>query len=368
MIIFRISLPIYFFFFKLSKKIDIKFLKILLIVVISYFSEVMVVILSKYSYTWKKIQVANTLFYCLSKYTNIEIDFKHEIIWSVESSTKQQLYKKKTLIANNQSLVLEKRGTQRCASVATCNLNQWSLDFDGNLSRIMESIRIAKSNNCRLRVGPELEVSGYGCEDHFLEEDTMFHCWQSIEAVIESGITKDILCCFGMPVTHNSVCYNCGVWICNNQIVLIRPKMHLANDGNYREPRYFTAWSKQFGELEKYVLPLSIQKLTKQSTVPIGPGIIQLTDASVASETCEELFTPLSPFIHYALNGVDIVCNSSGSHHNLRKLDVRLDLMRNSSRRCGGVYLYANQQGCDGNRLYYDGCAMILNNGDLIKQ
>ena len=34
----------------------------------------------------------------------------------------------------------------------------------------------------------------------------------------------------------------------------------------------------------------------------------------------------------------------------------------------GGVYLYANQQGCDGDRLYYDGCAMIVVNGRVVAQ
>jgi hypothetical protein len=32
------------------------------------------------------------------------------------------------------------------------------------------------------------------------------------------------------------------------------------------------------------------------------------------------------------------------------------------------VYLYANQQGCDGNRLYFDGSAMIFLNGELLAQ
>ena len=31
-------------------------------------------------------------------------------------------------------------------------------------------------------------------------------------------------------------------------------------------------------------------------------------------------------------------------------------------------YLYANQRGCDGGRLYYDGCAMILCNGTILAQ
>jgi NAD+ synthase (glutamine-hydrolysing) len=34
----------------------------------------------------------------------------------------------------------------------------------------------------------------------------------------------------------------------------------------------------------------------------------------------------------------------------------------------GGIYLYANQQGCDGDRLYYDGSAMIVLNGVVIAQ
>lgn len=34
----------------------------------------------------------------------------------------------------------------------------------------------------------------------------------------------------------------------------------------------------------------------------------------------------------------------------------------------GGIYLYANQQGCDGDRLYYDGCCLIAMNGKIIAQ
>lgn len=34
----------------------------------------------------------------------------------------------------------------------------------------------------------------------------------------------------------------------------------------------------------------------------------------------------------------------------------------------GGIYLFANQKGCDGDRLYYDGCSMIAINGDIVAQ
>ncbi len=99
--------------------------------------------------------------------------------------------------------------------VATCNLNQFAMDFDGNLERIKQSIAECRAQGARLRLGPELEIPGYGCEvsgieirtrslvlivagfhsttpvhvvsdslstlshqDHFLEEDTTAHSWE----------------------------------------------------------------------------------------------------------------------------------------------------------------------------------------------
>jgi hypothetical protein len=40
----------------------------------------------------------------------------------------------------------------RLATLATCNLNQWALDFDGNLRRIIKSIEDAKAKGARYRV------------------------------------------------------------------------------------------------------------------------------------------------------------------------------------------------------------------------
>lgn len=70
------------------------------------------------------------------------------------------------------------------------SLNQWAMDFQvtrlhpartfhlklkvcvviqGNMERIIESIVVAKARGAAVRVGPELEIPGYGCLDHFLE-------------------------------------------------------------------------------------------------------------------------------------------------------------------------------------------------------
>ncbi|GAB9464655.1 Nad+ synthetase [Globisporangium polare] len=254
-------------------------------------------------------------------------------------------------------------------TVATCNLNQWALDFDGNLERILVSIQEAKKRGARYRVGPELEVSGYGCEDHYLEQDTFMHCWESMEAILRSDVTNDILCDIGMPVMHNGVRYNCRVYVLNQKIHFIRPKLFFADDGNYRETRWFTTWKTSARKgIEDHLLPPSIHKIAGQVRVPFGAGAISLLDTCCSSETCEELYTPDSPHINLGLAGVEIIGNGSGSHHQLRKLDQRMDLIRGATTKSGGVYLYANQQGCDGGRLYYDGCAVIVVNGQVVAQ
>lgn len=40
-----------------------------------------------------------------------------------------------------------------------------------------------------------------------------------------------------------------------------------------------------------------------------------------------------------ALDGVEIITNSSGSHFALQKLDTRLQLIMEATRKSGGVYL-----------------------------
>lgn len=89
-------------------------------------------------------------------------------------------------------------------------------------------------------------------------------------------------------------------------------------------------------------------------------------DTCLGVELCEELFTPMSPHIGMGLDGVEVFTNSSGSHHELRKLNRRVELIKEATMKLGGIYLYANQQGCDGDRLYYDGCAMIAVNGKIV--
>ena len=96
--------------------------------------------------------------------------------------------------------------------------------------------------------------SGYGCEDHFLESDTLLHSWEVVVELLKSPATRDMLLDVGMPVMHKNVTYNCRVAFYNGKLLLVRPKMALCDDGNYRESRWFTAWTRT-RQVEDYHLP-----------------------------------------------------------------------------------------------------------------
>jgi NAD+ synthase (glutamine-hydrolysing) len=108
------------------------------------------------------------------------------------------------------------------------------------MERILESIVIARARGATVRVGPELEIPGYGCLDHFLEGkrereplfffffslgfcrvvtnlllrlmlivdgwmriyagDTVLHSWEVLASILSSDNTLDILCDIGMYV------------------------------------------------------------------------------------------------------------------------------------------------------------------------
>ncbi|EPB74390.1 hydrolase, carbon-nitrogen family [Ancylostoma ceylanicum] len=226
----------------------------------------------------------------------------------------------------------------------------------------------AYNTGARLRLGPELEIPGYGCADHFFEIDTEVHSWEILKEIVDNSKKwPELLIVTGMPVRHRMLLYNCLVSVLNGKILMIRPKMVLCDDDIYRESRWFERWSKPLSTFE---FELSPGYGFEQATVPFGDGVLRSSDGvTIGFEICEELWASHSRHIELGLRGVDIICNGSGSHHILGKSNYRINqLILGGSQKTGGIYLYSNHRGCDGDRVYYDGGSTIAQNGKLYAQ
>lgn len=130
-------------------------------------------------------------------------------------------------------------------------------------------------------------LSGYSCEDHFYESDTLLHSWEVMATFLNSPICTDILVDVGMPVMHKNVTYNCRVAFLNKRILLIRPKMLLCEDGNYRETRWFSPWTKV---IFRKFLYLSFRKFCQ---------ILPKTSFHFSGENSGGLFFATNDFANY---------------------------------------------------------------------
>lgn len=109
-----------------------------------------------------------------------------------------------------------------------------------------------------------------------------------------------------------------------------------------------------------------IARKINQVTCPIGDAVIATQDTCLGHEVCEEMWNVKSTHIEMSLSGVEIISNSSGSYMQLRKAHLITDLVKHTSFKAGGAYLYSNLRGCDGQRVLFNGCSAISLNGDII--
>ncbi len=120
--------------------------------------------------------------------------------------------------------------------------------------------------------------------------------WLSVRELLADPALHGILIDVGLPLQHRNCRYNARALLLDGKILCFRPKMYLANDGNFREMRFFTPWNRP-RHVEEYYLPPEVQRQQGRMHVPIGDVVLSLVDTCLAAETCEELFTPKSPHI-----------------------------------------------------------------------
>ena len=247
--------------------------------------------------------------------------------------------------------------------VSTSALQVQSMNFDHNYDVFMKSLFEALDQGSKFHLGSELFVTAHGALSHHKEADTLRAANEILIKILKTA-PKGIAYTVNMPWLHNDVLYNSVVVCLNGEIKHIVPKIAMADDGNYREGQFFTPWNSSKG-IEETLLPVELQTVTKKS-VTIGRAILNINGVLIACEICEEAWSQDSPNTEYFKQGVHIIFNPSASHAQLRKLHKRVKIVCDATEKYGGLYLYSNQKGCDGDRAIYDGAAMASFNGQLL--
>ncbi len=233
-------------------------------------------------------------------------------------------------------------------------LNQIPMDWDGNTSRILDAVRLARSQDVHILCLPELCITGYGCEDMFLAPHVWQTAWEMLQKIVPE--TDGMIVSVGLPLFITNGVYNCVCMISDGRIVGFVAKQHLAGDGLHYEPRWFRAWPSE-----------TISQFHHDGhSWPIGDLIFDCDGVRIGFEICEDAWVAGRPGNRMAECGVDIILNPSASHFAFGKHEVRKRFVLEGSRSFGVSYVYANLCGNEAGRAIYDGGALIASGGDMI--
>jgi NAD+ synthase (glutamine-hydrolysing) len=234
-------------------------------------------------------------------------------------------------------------------------VNQTPMDWISNRTNIISCIEEARSQSVSLLCMPELCITGYGCEDMFLANDTCQTAMEMLLDILEH--TQNMIVVVGLPIRLNNHIFNTAAILADKQIKGFVCKKNLANNGIHYETRWFQAWPPN----EK--TEISINGIN----YPVGDYILDIQGVRIGFEICEDAWVPGRPGRDLYLQGVDIILNPTASHFSFYKTNTRERFIQDGSRAFGIAYIYANLLGNESGRAIFDGDAMIAQAGEMIR-
>jgi NAD+ synthase (glutamine-hydrolysing) len=240
--------------------------------------------------------------------------------------------------------------------IAGATVNQTPIDWKNNTLHILQAIAEAQKQNVRILCFPELCVTGYGCEDLFLNAWVCTRAWEEVLVIKEK--CDDITVAIGLPFRLKDVTYNAVCVIRNRTILGVTFKQNLAKDGVHYEPRWFT--EGQPG--------MVTQCITGRDAFPVGDVIYSIEDVSIGFEVCEDAWRKKDrPGYRLCERGVQLILNPSASHYAMGKSLLReREVVIEGSDKFACAYLFVNLLGNEAGRIIYDGDIIAAQKGKLI--
>lgn len=114
-------------------------------------------------------------------------------------------------------------------------------DCHANAQEIMRLICEMKEEHAKVMVFPELCITGYTCQDLFLQRRLLDSAWDSLMEITAYTEDVDALIFVGLPLRHNGKLYNVAAVLNHGSILGFVPKTHLPNYNEFYEQRHFAA-------------------------------------------------------------------------------------------------------------------------------
>lgn len=230
-----------------------------------------------------------------------------------------------------------------------------------NLEEIKRIIEQSKRQKVEVLVFPELNITAYTCGDLFQQDILLQSALEALQEIVQYSKHYTGLVFLGLPLIHEQRLYNCAVAIQMGEILGVVPKIYIPNDNEFYEKRWFTSGYPYL------VDPTEIELFGEK--YPFGGLIFREKNHQlmIGVEICEDLWAPLSPGMHLALNGANLIVNLSASNELVAKTDYRRQLVASQSAKMLSAYVYTSA-GIDESTtdVVFGGESLIYENGRAI--
>ena len=235
-------------------------------------------------------------------------------------------------------------------------------DPEYNAGVCIEAIKAEAAKGAKIIVLPELVLTGYTCQDLFLQDTLIAEAKEQLCRVIVETADVDALVFIGLPMELCGKLYNVAAVFSHAGIKGFVPKRYLPNYAEFYEQRHFAA-----GQEEAVFVDFAGQ------TVPFGGNLIFQSDVidglAVGCEICEDLWVPDPPSTSLAMAGANIIVNLSASNETVGKAEYRRGLVGMTSSRLLCAYVYCSAaEGESTQDLVFSGHNIIAENGRILSE
>ena len=236
-------------------------------------------------------------------------------------------------------------------------------DTKYNAELILDMMKESTRQGAKIVVFPELCLTGYTCQDLFLQERLLQGAKDALMKLVKEGASLDAIFFVGLPFEILGKLYNVAAVFSHGEVLGLVPKSYLPNYNEFYEARHFVSGAELATEV---VLP-------DGSCVPADRDLLfvceQMPKLRIGVELCEDLWTPNPPSISHALAGASVLVNLSASNELTGKDSYRRELVSGQSARLLAAYIYASAgEGESTQDLVFSGHNIIAENGQILAE
>ena len=235
-------------------------------------------------------------------------------------------------------------------------------DCQYNAAQIQKTMQQAGERGAQLLVLPELCLTGYTCQDLFLQQSLIDQAKRALSELAAFSHACSVLTIVGLPMQWEGKVYNCAAVVYRGKLLGVVPKTHLPNYGEFYERRHFMPTPQQNGRLA-----------WEGGAVPFGQKLVfcceELPSFTLGVEICEDLWVPAPPSIRHAMAGATVIANLSASDEVIGKDAFRRQLVAAQSAKLIAGYVYADAgEGESTTDLVFAGHHLIAENGAVLAE